>query len=478
MFVMPVITPSPEVMAAPSTDTPKASGSGNDDIFGAVLSDAQAARNAEKAADAPEDVDNTPKKEEDSPKDNAEAGAVYYLCASPVIVNAETVEAEAGVELDTQTQIQDIVELGTSQRTEMPEEAAAGPQNGETGEIIGFKDELNAQMEQTRIPDGAPKAAESGASKEAVFTAASEEVVSAASEEAVSGASEEVVSVLEGNSKDTDVSSTATDAPVDAAKPEVSVETARTPQQDSESDNLSNTSGKDTKAAKTERKDGGPYPLENENDAEPVKSKEMSSKAEIKSSPAEEKTAAADTQTATLTGETLNIAPEKLAGEEKFSAEVQRSEPVTTEELFDKMVEKMELTTEEGSKTLEIQLRPDHLGKVSIALTMTESGLHARIQADDANVKGMIGGQISALIESLSEKGVKVAEVEVVYTGVSDKDAQGGHQSKDAPKENRQGNDRYAGRVTIKDTAYDAGMLDGTGGFYIDAAVSSVEYRA
>ena len=87
----------------------------------------------------------------------------------------------------------------------------------------------------------------------------------------------------------------------------------------------------------------------------------------------------------------------------------------------------------------------------------------------------MINGQLTALVESLENKGIAVVDVEVVYTGINygtfqDPREGGQQQSKQQHTANRE--------VNAKDGIAYYAVLPDLMDYYFDTGVSSVEYRA
>jgi flagellar hook-length control protein FliK len=106
---------------------------------------------------------------------------------------------------------------------------------------------------------------------------------------------------------------------------------------------------------------------------------------------------------------------------------------------------------------------------------MDAAGLHVRINAANNDVRTMINGQLTALVESLQSKGIEVVEVEVAYTGVNNgafKDSQEGQAHPDRPRR------PYRAEKIEDGTAYYAALQFDTLEYYLDTEVSSVEYRA
>jgi len=151
------------------------------------------------------------------------------------------------------------------------------------------------------------------------------------------------------------------------------------------------------------------------------------------------------------------------------------SAPVKAENLFDEMVSRLESMKTDNQRVMTIQLKPEFLGKVALEIAMDAAGLHVKISAADSGVRTLINGQITALIESLENKGIGIVEVEVAYTGVDN----------GAFKENREGQEQPNGKrrpnrgIDQADAAtYYTALPVNTLEYYLEAGVSSVEYRA
>ncbi len=62
---------------------------------------------------------------------------------------------------------------------------------------------------------------------------------------------------------------------------------------------------------------------------------------------------------------------------------------------------------------MELQLNPEHLGKISLNVVTRNGAVTATITAQNEAVKGVIESQIVQLRESLNNQGLKVQSVEV-----------------------------------------------------------------
>ena len=169
----------------------------------------------------------------------------------------------------------------------------------------------------------------------------------------------------------------------------------------------------------------------------------------------------------------IDITPERVTSANRLSGNIE-TPTVTRDQLFDTMVQRFETSQTENNRTMEIQLRPEFLGKVTIQLSMGETGLSARILSDDIGVRAMINGQLQSLIETLNERGIRVENVDVVYTGVSDRNADFSQQGGNAQQQGGGNNSRFEpeGYSNLPPTTWENVLPD------IDSELSSVEYRA
>ncbi len=94
--------------------------------------------------------------------------------------------------------------------------------------------------------------------------------------------------------------------------------------------------------------------------------------------------------------------------------------PLTAENLFLDLVEQIK-TPVQDNPTLEISLKPEHLGKLTVQLSMGENGVTARLLADDENVRHLLANHLGKLSEMLEEKGLKIENIEVAQHSTSDK---------------------------------------------------------
>ena len=219
-------------------------------------------------------------------------------------------------------------------------------------------------------------------------------------------------------------------------------------------------------AAKTET--DVPCPLENENNK--IESKSETAPASSKRENEQEK----PPQDTRVFGNSqpVDISPERVISTEQLSQTVETApQTATVDTLYNTLVESVYTASTSESKFMEIQLKPEFLGKVAIQLTLGDAGLEIKIKADDAGVKGLIANQITQLTSSLKDKGVEISNVEVVFANVADHSYDGS-----AP---RQQNSQQPGRSS-RNISLDFGLgfteeLDAV--TVVDAGMASVEYR-
>jgi len=227
-------------------------------------------------------------------------------------------------------------------------------------------------------------------------------------------------------------------------------------------------------------KNGDLSPLENENDDDDKDNAPVKGQKEKTYSGTEDNVrGAADA----AKNHVHNIAPPLADGikPEQFRADQQMRQatadrPVSKENLFEEMVSRIDTMQTDSARTMTIQLKPEFMGKVALEIAMDATGLHVRIDAANSEIRSLINGQLNTLIESLHNKGIEVAEVEVAYTGVNNgafKDSRENQAQPDRPRR------YYRGGVDPSDSAaYYAALPIETLDYYPDAGVSSVEYRA
>lgn len=90
-----------------------------------------------------------------------------------------------------------------------------------------------------------------------------------------------------------------------------------------------------------------------------------------------------------------------------------------SESILSQISEKIRLNLGGEFKSMEMQLYPEHLGKVSIEVVVREGTMTAKIYAENEAVKNILESQLASLKESFNEQGLKVEDVEVTVASRS-----------------------------------------------------------
>jgi flagellar hook-length control protein FliK len=149
-------------------------------------------------------------------------------------------------------------------------------------------------------------------------------------------------------------------------------------------------------------------------------------------------------------GQTIDLAPRQVFSQVQAAASdaplpVREIADVRPNEIFNKLVESAQLVKDVDGSSITMQLKPEHLGKVSLQVALNGEGtLNLKITAEDPNVRGMLNTQMARLVETLSEKGLKIASADVVYTGVADNNyGESNRQQQDGEAQSRRSGRRY-----------------------------------
>lgn len=88
--------------------------------------------------------------------------------------------------------------------------------------------------------------------------------------------------------------------------------------------------------------------------------------------------------------------------------------------IVDQIVKSAELKTAGAGTTLELELNPKLLGKLSIILTSTPEGVTAKIKAGNDAVRAMLSGSVSLLEDALKETGISMKSIEVTSSDIKE----------------------------------------------------------
>lgn len=111
-------------------------------------------------------------------------------------------------------------------------------------------------------------------------------------------------------------------------------------------------------------------------------------------------------------GENLVVQPLDFAQKltEDLSVRVGETKAV---DIVRQVVEQTQLQVKQGVTSLEMQLYPEHLGKVLVQVVSNEGTITARIATENEAAKMALESQLTLLKENLNNQGVKVENVEV-----------------------------------------------------------------
>lgn len=90
-----------------------------------------------------------------------------------------------------------------------------------------------------------------------------------------------------------------------------------------------------------------------------------------------------------------------------------------SENIINQLTEQIRFNVNEEFKSMEMQLYPEHLGKVGVQVAIKEGILTAQITAENETVKKAIEAQLINLKESFNNQGLKVENVEVTIASHS-----------------------------------------------------------
>lgn len=100
-------------------------------------------------------------------------------------------------------------------------------------------------------------------------------------------------------------------------------------------------------------------------------------------------------------------------------AQVQGVDNYTAVSIVNQIVDAARVTLNDQVSTMELMLNPEHLGKVSLSVSLKEGVVTAQIVAENQTAREAIEGQIVMLKEQLNSQGLKVEAVEVTIASHS-----------------------------------------------------------
>lgn len=152
------------------------------------------------------------------------------------------------------------------------------------------------------------------------------------------------------------------------------------------------------------------------------------------------------------------------------TAEASLATAAQVREIANQIMEQMKITIRPEQTNMELQLNPEHLGRVNLTITEKEGMMTAQFTTQTEVAKEAIESQMTALRESLQNQGIKVEAIEVTVSEFGfERDRQSEENGNGEPEKKRK-----SGAFTVEDTE-EAGpqMAD-----YLNVTDSSVDYSA
>ncbi len=114
------------------------------------------------------------------------------------------------------------------------------------------------------------------------------------------------------------------------------------------------------------------------------------------------------------------------------------------------LVERIRVVMNEDTTSFEMQLNPEHLGKINLQVAAKNGVVTAQIATENEAVKEALESQIVALRESLNNQGIKVEAVEVT---VASHEFERNLDSQRDPEQNQQGSQKRRFRFDVMQAA-------------------------
>lgn len=99
------------------------------------------------------------------------------------------------------------------------------------------------------------------------------------------------------------------------------------------------------------------------------------------------------------------------------NAIVDTTEDVDQARIISQIIDGIKVNARPGITSMEMQLYPEHLGKVTIEVSSNNGVLNAKIAAETESARRAIEGQLTLLKDNLNNQGIKVESVEVTIAG-------------------------------------------------------------
>ncbi|MDE6627028.1 MAG: flagellar hook-length control protein FliK [Lachnospiraceae bacterium] len=149
------------------------------------------------------------------------------------------------------------------------------------------------------------------------------------------------------------------------------------------------------------------------------------------------------------------------------------AQPVRQVEVIQQIVEQVKVHMSQSTTSMEMQLYPEHLGRIQINVVSKDGVMTARIVAENEAAKQAIEGGLTNLKEAMQQQDLKVEAIEVM---VSTTGFERGDAEKDSAAENRASKNRK--KIDLSELEDDAVDEEAIEVEKMRAAGSSVSYSA
>ncbi|NLC08045.1 MAG: flagellar hook-length control protein FliK [Syntrophomonadaceae bacterium] len=138
----------------------------------------------------------------------------------------------------------------------------------------------------------------------------------------------------------------------------------------------------------------------------------------------------------------------------KTTALTRSQDTIRPQQLFQQLVQQARVMVKEGLSELQIQLKPEFLGRLNLHLAVENGLITARFMAENLQVKQIIESNLNQLKQSLGEQGLQIDRLEVSVGGGSTNQHFSQHQAYYLPNQN-ESNYRQSNRGAYLESAGD-----------------------
>ena len=112
-----------------------------------------------------------------------------------------------------------------------------------------------------------------------------------------------------------------------------------------------------------------------------------------------------------INNDILSFQQDKI--DQRLAVDVMKNEIIEPKQFISEIAQKAGAFLSKDKTEMNIQLTPEHLGKISIKIGLNEGTLTGKIYAENFSVKEIIEANLNQLRQSLEEKGLNIAGLEV-----------------------------------------------------------------